>query len=336
MKRLEALTQRLAAELTLAEAAQCPSFSPGDTPLILDFTQEAQRHLKAAEVALAALANTPEDTELVNTLFRSFHSIKAVSSLLNLNRIQSVAHASESVLDHARRQRVAMPASVSQQLLAATELMREMVETLRSIISPSTSDDDSSSIVRMQDFFQQIGQAARELAAKAGKEIGFAIFGGQTEVDRDLLNGVREPLIHMVRNAIDHGIEPPDVRLQSGKPEVGHIELKAFCQDGSVVIQIADDGRGLCRQRIIEKATEAGIISPGQNMSEHEVFRLIFHPGLSTAEKLTDLSGRGVGMDAVKRSVESMHGRIEIASVEGFGSTFTIRIPKDPHERRTS
>jgi two-component system chemotaxis sensor kinase CheA len=131
----------------------------------------------------------------------------------------------------------------------------------------------------------------------------------------------------MVRNACDHGIEMPDVRVQNGKPRTGKLELKAYHQAGNIVIEITDDGRGLNKERIVRKALAAGVVAEGQELSEQEIFKLIFHAGLSTAEKITDVSGRGVGMDVVKRNVEALRGRIDITSVEGKGSTFSIRLP---------
>jgi two-component system chemotaxis sensor kinase CheA len=131
----------------------------------------------------------------------------------------------------------------------------------------------------------------------------------------------------MVRNALDHGLEMPDVRVQAGKPACGRLELKAYHRGGNIVVEVIDDGRGLNKQRILQKAIQADIVRDGQELSEQDIFRLIFHAGLSTAEKITDVSGRGVGMDVVRRNVEALRGRIDISSVEGKGSTFTIRLP---------
>jgi two-component system, chemotaxis family, sensor kinase CheA len=130
-----------------------------------------------------------------------------------------------------------------------------------------------------------------------------------------------------VRNAADHGVETTDERRLAGKSTTGHIELRAFHQAGNIVVEISDDGKGLNKTKILKKAREAGLVREGQELSEQEIFRLIFAPGLSTAEKVTDVSGRGVGMDVVRRNVESLRGRIDIASEEGKGSTFSIRLP---------
>ena len=185
----------------------------------------------------------------------------------------------------------------------------------------------SMRMVPIQGVFQKMARLVRDLARKAQKDIEFVVVGGETELDRNVVEAISDPLVHMVRNAADHGIEPPDVRRQSGKRPAGRIELKAYHQAGNIVIEITDDGKGLNKDKILKKAIAAGIVKEGQELAEAEIFKLIFHAGLSTAEKITDVSGRGVGMDVVKKNVEALRGRIEIASVEGKGSTFTIRLP---------
>ena len=141
------------------------------------------------------------------------------------------------------------------------------------------------------------------------------------------MEAISDPLVHMVRNAADHRIESPDDRLKAAKPREGSLTLKAYHQSGNIVIEIADDGRGLNKAKLLRKAIEAGLVKQGQELSEQEIFQLIYHPGLSTAEKVTEVSGRGVGMDVVRRNVQVLRGGIEIASTEGRGSTFTIRLP---------
>ncbi|HVT88092.1 MAG TPA: chemotaxis protein CheA [Tepidisphaeraceae bacterium] len=182
-------------------------------------------------------------------------------------------------------------------------------------------------MVPVQGVFQKMARLARDVARKAGKEIDFVQVGAETELDRNVVEAVSDPLVHMVRNAIDHGVELPDDRVKAGKPAIGKVQLKAYHKAGSVVIEISDDGRGLNKSKILAKAIACGIVKPGQEMSEEEIFRLVFHAGLSTAEKVTDISGRGVGMDVARKNVEALRGRIEISSVEGKGSVFTIRLP---------
>lgn len=185
----------------------------------------------------------------------------------------------------------------------------------------------SMRMVPIQGVFQKMTRLVRDLARKAGKEINLVMKGGETEVDRNIVEAISDPLIHMVRNAADHGIEAPDDRVTAGKCRAGTLTLKAYHQAGNIVIQISDDGRGLNKSKLVRKASDAGLIKPGQELSEQEIFQLIFHPGLSTAEKVTDVSGRGVGMDVVRRNVEALRGRIDIESNAGKGSTFTISLP---------
>jgi len=185
----------------------------------------------------------------------------------------------------------------------------------------------SMRMVPIQGVFQKMARLVRDLARKACKEIELVSSGGETELDRNVVEAIGDPLVHMIRNAVDHGIEPPEERQKAGKPRCGRIDLRAFHQGGSIVIQISDDGRGLNKRKILKKAVDAGLVREGQEPSEQEIFALIFHPGLSTADRVTDVSGRGVGMDVVKRNIEMLRGRVEIASAEGRGTTFTVRLP---------
>ncbi len=185
----------------------------------------------------------------------------------------------------------------------------------------------SMRMVPIHGVFQKMARLVRDLGRKACKEIEFSITGGETELDRNVVEAIGDPLVHMVRNSVDHGIEPPDIRVKAGKPRAGRVELKAYHQGGSIVIQISDDGRGLNKQKLLKKAIENGIVKEGQELTEQEIFALIFHAGLSTADKITDISGRGVGMDVVRRNIEALRGRIDISSTEGQGSTFTIKLP---------
>jgi two-component system chemotaxis sensor kinase CheA len=185
----------------------------------------------------------------------------------------------------------------------------------------------SMRMVPIQGVFQKMTRLARDVGRKAGKQVELVTIGGETELDRNVVEAVSDPLVHMVRNAVDHGIESPDDRLQLDKSPTGRVELRAFHHSGNIVIQISDDGKGLDRDRILRKAIQSGIVTPDQNLTDQEVYALIFHAGLSTAEKITDVSGRGVGMDVVRKNIEALRGRIEIATRPGNGSTFTIRLP---------
>lgn len=185
----------------------------------------------------------------------------------------------------------------------------------------------SMRMVPVHGVFQKMARLVRDLSRKAGKEIELTCTGSETEMDRNVVEAIGDPLVHMVRNSVDHGVEPPDEREKAGKPRCGHVELKAFHQGGNVVIRITDDGRGLNRERLVQKAIDQGIIKSGQELSDQEIDRLIFHAGLSTAQKVTDISGRGVGMDVVRKNIEMLRGRIDIDSTWGKGTIFTIRLP---------
>lgn len=185
----------------------------------------------------------------------------------------------------------------------------------------------SMRMVPLHTHFQKVARLVRDLASKSGKLVSFVGSGGDTEIDRTLVDILGDPLVHMVRNAVDHGIELPDTREAAGKSQTGVVRLSAYHAGGNVIVELQDDGCGLDRDRIARKAIEKGLIASDEGMSDSEVFRLIYAPGFTTAEQLTGVSGRGVGMDVVKRNIEGARGRIDIASVPGAGTKFTLRLP---------
>jgi two-component system chemotaxis sensor kinase CheA len=189
---------------------------------------------------------------------------------------------------------------------------------------------DLSMSMRMVPFratFQKTARVVRDLARKSGKIIEFEVKGQDTEIDRNMVDLITDPLIHMVRNAVDHGIESPDEREKVGKPRSGLIGVKAFHSGGNVVVELSDDGRGLDRDKVIQKAMASGLIESDKGLTELDIYNLIFEPGFSTATEVTDVSGRGVGLDVVKRNVEALRGRIEISSSSGSGCKFSLRLP---------
>ena len=185
----------------------------------------------------------------------------------------------------------------------------------------------SMRMVPIQGVFQKMSRLVRDLSRKMDKQIQFKTVGEETELDRSIVDKIADPLVHMVRNSADHGIESAQVRVDAGKPAVGTIELRAFHQAGNIVIEIADDGKGLDKEVLLEKALQRGLIEPNQELSDEEIFKLIFHAGFSTAQKVTNVSGRGVGMDVVRKNIEALRGKVDISSELGKGSTFTIRLP---------
>ncbi len=176
--------------------------------------------------------------------------------------------------------------------------------------------------------FQKMARLVRDLAKKTNRQIEFVMTGEDTELDKNVVDRIGDPLVHMVRNAVDHGIEDSaEARRAAGKSEVGRIELHAFHKGGSIVIEIKDDGKGLDKQRILQKAYDRGLLREGEVPPDREIYNLIFEPGFSTAKQVTDISGRGVGMDVVRRNVEELRGTCEIQSEPGKGSDFSIKLP---------
>jgi two-component system chemotaxis sensor kinase CheA len=181
-------------------------------------------------------------------------------------------------------------------------------------------------MVPIRQTFQKMVRLVRDLAKKSGKQVELTMSGEETEIDRNMVESLYDPLIHMIRNAIDHGLESPEERRRRGKPEAGHIVLRAYQKGGNVVIEIEDDGQGLNRQKILRKARERGLVSD-EMLTDYQIDHLIFGAGFSTADQVTDISGRGVGMDVVKKTIEKLKGKVEIFSHEGEGSRFIIRVP---------
>ncbi|HWA76721.1 MAG TPA: chemotaxis protein CheA [Polyangiaceae bacterium] len=182
-------------------------------------------------------------------------------------------------------------------------------------------------MVPLKPTFQKLTRIARDVARKGNKSLQFLTDGDETEIDRNMVDAIAEPLVHMVRNAADHGIETPERRRQAGKPEQGTIRLSAYHMGGHVMIDLSDDGGGLDRERIVKKAIAKQLITSEKGMSDSDVFQLIFVPGFSTNEAVTDVSGRGVGMDVVRKNIDRLKGRIEISSERGKGTLFSIRLP---------
>ncbi len=175
--------------------------------------------------------------------------------------------------------------------------------------------------------FNRLPRLVRDLSGKLGKKVELKIHGESTELDKTVMEKIGDPLVHLIRNALDHGLETPEVRVANGKPETGRIMLDAYHEGGNIVIEIADDGAGLNTPRILAKARERGLVGEDDQLTERQIHDLIFHPGFSTAEAISDISGRGVGMDVVKRNIMDLGGVIEVQSVAGRGSRFRIRLP---------
>ncbi|WP_278405132.1 chemotaxis protein CheA [Pseudoalteromonas ruthenica] len=175
--------------------------------------------------------------------------------------------------------------------------------------------------------FSRFPRLVRDISQKLGKQVELKILGEGTELDKTVMEKISDPMVHLVRNSLDHGLETPEQRKQSGKPDIGTVTLNAFHQGGNIVIEIMDDGRGLNTEKIREKAIANGLIDGNEELSDDDINELIFEPGFSTADEVSDISGRGVGMDVVRQNISSLSGSIEVVSTPGTGSTFTIRLP---------
>jgi two-component system chemotaxis sensor kinase CheA len=444
-----------------------------DEGLLRDFIAEGLEYIDEIEVNILNLEQSPEDKDYINAIFRPFHSIKGVASFLNLEKIRTLAHSLENLLDKARNGNIMVtpplidvildgadalktmigqlrdqlesrpvtpmkldlvdlggriekidkgleveskvkklgeilvdegaisqaelektlhepgkeptkklgevlieegkvtPKQVSQALRKQTEqvtdmstirvdirklddmidmvgelvitqsmvqqgltntmgsdrnLMRDIAQLFR-ITSGLQRVSTGLRMVPIKQTFQRMSRLVRDLAKNSGKLVAVELVGEETEIDRNMVDEIYNPLVHMIRNSVDHGLEPPDERIRVGKPEKGLIQLKAYHGGGSVVIEISDDGRGLNKDKIIAKAMKNGAIQSADGLSDQDIFKLIFLPGLSTAEKVTDVSGRGVGMDVVKQAIEKLRGKAEIESTFGKGTTFITRFP---------
>jgi len=238
-------------------------------------------------------------------------SIEKVDQLINL--------VGELVITQAMLAQNSREGQLNQQLLAGlTDLERNTRDLQEAVMSIR--------MIPMSMVFNRFPRMLRDLAAKLDKKVELVTQGEATELDKSLVEKITDPLTHLVRNSCDHGIELPADRLAKGKPEHGTITLIASHQGGSIVIEVRDDGRGLSRQKLLSKARERGIDAP-DSLTDQEVYALIFAPGFSTADQVTDVSGRGVGMDVVKKNITSLGGTVEIDSAEGYGMSVKVRLP---------
>ena len=206
------------------------------------------------------------------------------------------------------------------ELVESTSILSRLVENIRDAALQLR-------MVQIGETFSRFNRVVRDVSKELGKEIDLVISGAETELDKSVVEKIGDPLMHLVRNSMDHGIEAGDAREAAGKSRRGRVELNAYHDSGSIVIEVVDDGRGLPRDKILQKAIDKGLVQPTQTLTDQEIINLIWEPGFSTVEQVTNLSGRGVGMDVVRRNIQSLRGSCEVSSVEGQGCTFTIRLP---------
>ena len=441
------------------EEAPPVTLSPAQDPeLVSDFIVESREHLASMEGLLLKLERDPKDSEALNAVFRSFHTIKGLAGFLELWEVQSLAHEVETVLDRARnsewtitggaidvilqsadylnrwlahlelllqqrpshapdpdpalKARIAAlggkkeeaekkqplpearqsasgggpegaspevksaPAPATAKVEPAPAKRAQPAETMAVAVKVDTAKLDylvdmagemviAESLVRhdpelgmlkspqlqrkiahltritselqrtamamrlvpIGPLFRRMARLVRDLSRQFGKCVEMQTEGDEIDLDRTIVEELADPLMHMVRNALDHGIETPEERAREGKDATARLLLKAHHHAGQVVIEIADDGRGLNRDAIRAKAIQKGLIRPDKDLSDNDIYNLIFEPGFSTAAQVTNVSGRGVGMDVVRRHIDKLRGRIEIHSKAGKGATFTIRLP---------
>jgi two-component system chemotaxis sensor kinase CheA len=296
-------------ELELALAAQAAAAAPAQ-PIGEILVGQGAVRAPVVEAALAKQRQAPEARPQQESRSVRVDADK-LDRLINLVGELIIAGASANLV--ARRAQNA-------DLLECTSTLSSLVEEVR----------DSALQLRMVKIgatFNRFQRVVHDVARELGKDIRLEVSGEDTELDKTVVEKIGDPLTHLVRNAMDHGIEPADVRAARGKPAQGCVLLNAYHDSGSIVIEVSDDGGGLKRERILAKAVERGLVEAGRPLTDKEIFNLIFEPGFSTAEQVTNLSGRGVGMDVVKRNILALRGSVDIASTEGVGTTVTVRLP---------
>jgi two-component system, chemotaxis family, sensor kinase CheA len=300
-----------ARELEAALAAQAEASGTGAAETKLGAILIEQQAVPPAVVD-AALAKQRQSTETRSQENRSIRvDADRLDHLINLVGELIIAGASADLL--ARQVR-------HPELQEATSRMAGLVQEVR----------DGALQLRMVKIgatFNKFQRVVHDVSREIGKDIALQVSGEDAELDKTVVEKIGDPLMHLVRNAIDHGIEPAEARLARGKPAKGHVRLNAFHDSGSIVIEVSDDGGGLKRERILAKAIERGLVDAEARLTDAEVFELIFEPGFSTAETVTNLSGRGVGMDVVKRNITALRGTVGIRSTEGQGTTVSVRLP---------
>ncbi len=306
--RCGVLTRR---ELDECLAIQTRATEKGATAPLIGEVLAAQGMVKkqVVEAAVEKQKQT-KDAKAQESRFIRVHADK-LDHLINLVGELVIAGASTSLL--AQRSRDAA-------LHEATSTVSRLVEEIR-------DGALQMRMVQIGETFNRFQRVVRDVSKEIGKEIELLISGAETELDKSVVEKIGDPLMHLVRNSMDHGIETAEVRLACGKTAKGAVQLNAYHDSGSIVIEVGDDGGGLNRERILNKALERGLVSPNQNLSDQEIYALIFEAGFSTAEQVTSLSGRGVGMDVVRRNIEALRGTVEIDSQQGAGTVIRIRLP---------
>ncbi|MFA6442399.1 MAG: chemotaxis protein CheA [Sterolibacterium sp.] len=304
--RAGTLTQK---ELDAALTSQTAKQDEAPRPIGEVLVDQKMVQPRVVEAALVKQQKVKEQRSAESGLIRV--NAEKLDQHINLIGELIIASAGASLI----AQRAALP-----ELLEAAARLSRLVEEVR----------DSALTLRMVEIgatFNRFQRVVRDVSAELGKDIRLEISGADTDLDKTVVEKIGDPLTHLVRNSMDHGIEPTEVRLARGKPAHGTVRLNAYHDSGSIVIEVADDGGGLSRERILKKAVERGLVKDDQPISDPEIYNLIFEAGFSTVEQVSNLSGRGVGMDVVRRNIAALRGTVEIDSTEGVGTTMRIRLP---------
>ncbi len=287
--------------------------APAPTPAVVAPTEVHAHELESLTKSELKKAPTPVADESIRV------SLKRVETLVNF--VGELV-----ILQTVLREQSLQSFQDGSSAVAAT-LLRKTVLQINKVTKEIQDLAMSLRMVPLKQTFQKMQRIVRDTGTMLGKKVNLQITGEDTEVDKTVLENLGDPLVHIIRNAVDHGIEPPESRTANGKDPAGNVKLSAFHQGGKLVIEIRDDGAGINGQRLKEKAIEKGILKPNQMISEKDAVNLIFHPGFSTKEKVTEVSGRGVGMDVVKTNIQALQGEVEIDTVVGKGSCFRIFLP---------
>ena len=303
-----------------AQSAAATARSDGSTPLLGEVLQattgvspqvvavalgKQQRQARTEGPREAAAPSAADDQRFIRV---QAHRLDAVINLLGE---LVIAGAGASLLAKQTKQR---------KLVEANGQISRLIEEIR-------NGTLQLRMVPIGETFSRFRRVVRDTAAELGKDVALELVGGDTELDKSVVERIADPLMHLVRNALDHGLEAPAEREAAGKPAQGRLTLSACHEAGSIVIRIGDDGRGIQRQKVLQRAWERGLVEPGTTPSDDAILRLIFEPGFSTAEKVTNLSGRGVGMDVVRSNIEALRGTVALSSEPGAGSCIEIRLP---------
>jgi two-component system chemotaxis sensor kinase CheA len=268
----------------------------------------------SADAVESALARQEQARAAATTVASAIKvPTKRLDALMDLVGELVIVETQISASDEARKLRNDKFGKDIGQLVKITKEIQEIAMSLR--------------MLPIKGLFQKMARLVRDTAKCINKKVNFQMEGEETEIDKMVIELIGDPLVHLIRNAVDHGIETTDVRREKGKPEEGSVSLSARHEGGNIVIELTDDGAGLDRERILEKAKSQGLIADDAGLTDSQIDNLIFKPGFSTAKEVTAVSGRGVGMDVVRKNVESLRGRIDVTTRPGHGSTFTVRLP---------